>query len=141
MTIAKRVGFGCTIGWDVAGGSSYQTIASVVDGDKTEAKWNVANTSLLSDKAQTFAKTSYDAGELKLKLNYDPEDSEYVALKASFVAVNVIAPTWLLTLPDVGNGSGSATESFSALIVGLSREVMKDNYMECELTLKLTGAI
>lgn len=140
-TYEKRVGFGVTLGWDSAAGSSYTVIGTVVDGDKMEAKWKTANTALLSEKADTFAKTSYDPGELKFTLNYDPLSSEYSALKTSFLAVNATAPTWQISFPDSGAGSGATTETFSGLIVGLSREFKKADYLVCEITIKLTGGI
>jgi|ERR1017187_233865 hypothetical protein len=140
-TFEKRVGFGVTLGWDSTGGSSYAVIGTVVDGDKFEAKWKTANTSLLSDKAETFSKTSYDPGELKFTINYDPLASDYTNLKTSFLAVNATAPAWQVSFPDSGAGSGSTTETFSGHIVGLSREFKKDSYLVCEVTIKLTGGI
>jgi hypothetical protein len=140
----KRSGTGVTIGWDVDGGTSYTLIGIVVDGDKTEAKWATAKTSLLADSADTFVKTSYDPGEFKFTVVYDPDDSGYQALEASFKDVNCPPPSWEITFPDqdcTGIGSGSTTETFSAHIVGLSREVKKDNFLMAEVTLKLTGAI
>jgi hypothetical protein len=141
----KRVGFGATISWDSAGGSTFVVIGTVVDGDKNDAKWKTAKTSLLSEKADTFSKTSYDPGEFKFTIIYDPLDTEYQALKTAFLAVNEPAPQWELSFVDSGSesgsGSGDCSDTFFAHVVGLSREVKKEDFLTAEVTLKLTGTI
>ena|ERR1700722_6502774 len=137
----KRVGAGCTLAWDSTGGTTWATLGTVVDGDKFEAMWKTANTSILADVGETFAKTSYDPGTFKFTVIYDPLDSEYAALKTNFATLNVLAPHWQISFPDTGAGSGSTTDTFFGLIVGLSREVKKADFLVCEITVKLTGVI
>lgn len=142
-TLEKRVGFGCTLGVDYSGNTSFGVIANIIDGDKMDAKWKVANTSLLSDKADTYSKTSYAPGTLKFTIAYDPLNSDYTNLKTAFLAVNQPAPNWQVSFPDAGtgNGSGATTDTFYAHVVGLSREVKKDSFLVCEIELQLTGGI
>src|SRR4051794_23824596 len=125
MTTAnKYVGYGCTLNWDATGGTSFAALGDVVDGDKVDSKWKTANTSLLSEKADTFRKTSYDPGSFKFTVVYDPAASNYTDLLASFVSVNVPAANWQIQFPHVASGSGSGpAETFFGYIVGLSREV------------------
>ena len=141
--INKLVGFGAVIAWDSTGGSSFVTLATIVDGDKTEAKWDTANTTLLSEKAQTHAKTEYNPGELKLTVAYFPGGTEYQSLKTSFLAVNAPPPQWQITFANdgEGNGSGLTVETFYANVTGLSREVKKKDFLVTEITLKLYGGI
>ena len=134
----ERVGLGCTIGWDSTGGTSYVVIGSVVDGDKVESKWKTANITLLSQKAERFSKTSYDPGQFKFTVIYDPLSTEYANLKTSFLAANSVAPNWQISFVDAGtgNGSGATTDTFAAHIIGLSRDVKKAEFLMCEITLQ-----
>ena len=143
MSIEKRVGMGCTISWDSAGGTSYTVIGSVVDGDKNEAKAKTAKTALLSEFWDTFAKVSADPGEFKFTIVYDPGASEYHSLATSLAQIDATAPTWQLSFPDnglgFGSGSGAVVETFAGLVIGLSREIKKDDFLVAEVTIKLTG--
>ena len=141
MSYAKRRGIGCTIGWDVTGGTSYSALATVIDGSKTDAKFKTVMDALLSEVADTYSKTSYTPGTFKFTLNYDPLSSEYIALKANFLLVNAVAPSWQLSFPATGSGSGATSESFAAHITGLGREVVKEKYLECEIELTISGPI
>lgn len=140
-TYEKRTGIGCTLGWDSTGGTTYVALGTVVDGDKFEAMFKTANTSLLSDVGETFAKTSYDPGTFKFTVIYDPLASDYTNLKTNFALVNALAPHWQISFPDTGSGSGATTDAFFGHIVGLSRELKKGDFLVCEITVKITGTI
>jgi hypothetical protein len=139
----KLVGFGSVIAWDSTGGTDYVSLATVVDGDKFEAVWATADTTFLSEKAKTCAKTEYDPGTMKFTIAYFPGGTEYDALKTAFLAVNAAPPSWQITFANdnEGAGSGLVPDTFSAHVVGLSRELKKKDFLVCEITLKLYGGI
>src|ERR1051325_5372936 len=116
MAFEKVVGTGVLLSWDSAGGSSFTTIASIVDGDKMTSTWKMANTSLLSDVVETFQKTTLDPGSYKFTVAYSPYNTEYAALKTNFLSYNALPPQWKLTFPNEGDGSGSGTFTFYAHI-------------------------
>src|ERR1043165_7307734 len=105
MAFEKVVGVGLTLGWDSTGGSSFTTIASVVDIDKMNPSWSFAKTSLLSDVLNTYQKTVRDGGDLKFTIGYSEYNTEYQALKTNFLAYNSLPPQWKITFPNEGDGS------------------------------------
>lgn len=140
----KLVGYGTVIAWNSSGLTTPLTnFATIVDGDKTEAKWATADTTLLSEVAKTCAKTEYDPGELKLTFAYFPGGTEYQSLKTAFLAVNDAPCYFQLTFANDGEGAGSGltTDVFYGHVVGLSREVKKKDFLTSDVTIKLYGGI
>jgi hypothetical protein len=142
-TYERRIGEGVTLSWDVSGGTTWTNIGTLVDTDKMEASWKTVNASLQGEVADRPLKTSYSPGKLKYNIIYDPLNTEYIALKASFVSNNVPIPNWKVTFPDTlgGAGSGSTTDSFFGSLTGLSREFKKDSFLTCELEITVYGDI
>ena len=150
VELEKLVGQGAVIAVDFLGGTSYVPLATVCDGDKLgESKWKMANTSLLAQAGDTFAKTSYDPGTFKISVIYRPGESVYESLKTNFKAFNAPAPHWQITFATndsewgAGSGSSGATtvETFYGHIDGLSREIKRDSFLMAEFSIKLDGDI
>ncbi len=141
MAVNKRAGFGVTLSVDPTGGTSYTTLAAIVDGvSESDAKATTVDTTLLSETFMTNTKTQIDPGEVTFTIAYDPDETTSVLLKALHTSVNPVPPAWLITYPYGVLGSGSiTTKGFFAHLTGLSREQKKDGMIVQNVTLKKTG--
>jgi hypothetical protein len=140
-SVEKRVGLGITIGVDFSGGTSYATVVSLVDAGKVEAKADTVKTSLLSDVIHTWSKTGVDGGDLVITIAYDPLFSEYTNFQNALTLMNSAPPGFQISLPDAGtgNGSGAATEAFKAHVTGVGKELKREGFLTCDVTLKSYG--
>lgn len=126
MSLTKRIGFGWTLA--AAGGG----LANIVDGFKGPgAKATMADTSVLTDFWDTFAKCCADGGEMTFTVAYDPIDAN--SLSIGDMLQNTTATTFTVT-----DNSGHA-QTFSAFVTGIDREVKKKNLVTADITLKITG--
>lgn len=141
MALSKRIGLGVTLGVDTAGGTSYTTLAAVVDGlNEGESKATMVDTTVLSDTFMTKSKSQIDPGEVTLTIAYDPDEATSVTLKTLHASTSATPPTWLITLPSGTLGAGTiTTKSFAAHLSGMGREIKRDGMIVCSITLTKTG--
>jgi hypothetical protein len=141
MALNRRIGLGVTVGVDSAGGTSFTTLGSVVDGAKEGgSKADVADVSILSDTFKQKAKGQIDPNEVTMTVAYDPDDTTTTLLKTLHDSVSATPPNWQISFPPGTLGAGSiTTKSFKGFVTGLGREIMKDKMITQELTVTKTG--
>jgi len=138
--INRRIGLGCTLSVDPTGSTAYQAIGAIVDGFKgPSAKAETVDITLLSDGYKQFGKSHTDPGETTFMIAYDPDDTSSATL-AGLLAPTQTPANWQITYgPGTGGAGTVTTETFKAHLTGMSREVAKDKFLTCEITLKNTG--
>ncbi len=141
MAVNKRIGLGVTLACDPAGGSSYTTLGAIVDGlAESEAKADMADTSILADTWKTKSKSQVDPGEVTYTIAYDPDEATSTTLATLLASVSAVPPTWRVTYPSGTLGAGSVTtKTFAAHLSGMGRETKKDKMIVCAITLTKTG--
>ncbi len=122
-----------SLGVDKTGGASFTVLGNIVDGWKGPgAKATTADTSVLADLFDTFAKSSIDPGEVTFQIAYDEGDSASLLL-GDLLRQLTPAAQWQATNSDGG------TRNFFALLTGMDNEVKKKSLVVCDITLKATG--
>lgn len=138
MALEKRIGFGCKLGVDTSGGSSYDEIGSVVDGwTGPSAAADEVDTTILSDTWKTFMKASIDPGSVSFQIAYDPNDTDCQGINSLLASTSTTLATWQVTFPDVG--SGTDTETFTGFVTSLDREVSKTGLVMATIGIKISG--
>lgn len=136
MALSKRLGFGCTLGVDPAGGSSFTTLGNVVDGvTGPGATATDVETTVLSDTWKTFAKADIDPGSVSFMIAYDPDDTNTQTLVDLLGSTSSTLPTWQLTF----SGSGSNTETFTGYLQAFERVAQKGALITANITIKISG--
>ncbi len=141
MTLNRRIGLGFTLAVDTAGGTTFVTLGSIVDGWKESgSKADTADISILSDKYKQKSKGQIDPGDVTFSIAYDPDDATSTTLITAFSSTSATPPNWQITYPSGTGGAGTTTtETFKGHLTGLGREVMKDKLVVCEVTITKTG--
>ncbi len=141
MALNRRIGLGVVIGVDAAGGTSFTTLGSVVDGAKEGgSKADVADISILSDTFKQKAKGQVDPAEVTMTVAYDPDETTTTLLKTLHDQIQTVPPNWQISFPSGTLGAGSiTTKSFKGFVTGLGREIMKDKFITQEVTITKTG--
>ncbi len=141
MTLNRRIGLGFTLAADPTGGTSFSTLAAIVDGwDEEDAKAETPDTAILADLYKTFGKSQIDPGGITFEIAYDPDHATTTTLITMFKSVSQVAPNWQIGYPGGDSGAGSVVaESFKAHCVGMGRSVKKGKLLVCKITLKKTG--
>lgn len=137
--MAKFNAFGTVLAWDIAGGSSYSTIAQVETiGGPTLARDSIEVTTHDSANAwREFIKGIKDGGEITFDLVYDP------ALGSHDVATGVAAdfsddstiPNFRLTFPDTAN----TIWTLPAFVTGFETSEPFDDKLMASVTIKVAG--
>lgn len=140
----KRIGLGTTISVRpstfTAGGSTvFVAVANIVemmsgpDGSAADI-----DTHTLDDgNYETHAKGSVNPGTGTMVMAYEPNDTSGVLL-AALLAQITPAPQWQFTMP-ARDGSTAHTETFSAHVMTMSREVPKNGLITRTVGIQATG--
>lgn len=132
----KRIGYGCTLGVDPAGGVTFTTIAAIIDGwSGPDTSADDVETTVLGDKYKTFARAQIDPGTVQFEIAYDPANATNQTLVDLYDSGDVAS--WQITFNDVGNGS--ATETFNGYVNSFSREMTKGSLVKATISIKVSG--
>jgi len=138
MSLVKRIGYGCTLGCDPTGGTSYAVLGAIVDGWKgPEAKADEADTSILVDKWKNSQPAQVDPGSMTFQIAYSPEDTGTTTVLTGLLTSGVVAG-WEVTLPAVSPGTAQ-TKTFSGYVSGFSPDVKKANLVVADVTVRVSG--
>lgn len=139
MSLTRRIGYGSSLAVDPAGGSSFTTIAGIVDGwTGPNVQADEIETTILSDTYKKYARGQIDPGELSFEIAYDPEDATSQMLVDLYNDCTVA--TWQVTLSATCDaGGGTVTESFSGWVKSFSIKATKSDLVKAEVTIRLSG--
>jgi hypothetical protein len=138
MSLERRIGLGFTLGVDSTGGTSFTTIASIVDGiEGPGADSEVADVSILTDTFKRKRKAMVDAGKVTYTIAYDPNDTNSQLLGLLLADVTTVA-NWRVGFPDQG-ASTSQAETFTGLLVGMNRKAKRKELVVADITIDVDG--
>jgi hypothetical protein len=137
--LLKRIGFGCTLGVDPAGGTAYSVLGNIVDSiDGPEAKTVEVDTTLLGDKYKTSAGADVDPGNVTYEILMDPADTSYTTLSALLGNSNL--GNWQVVMPPPPGATGSAiSQTFLGYVAGMSRAIKKAEKLSAKVTVRVSG--
>lgn len=131
--MATLLGKGTTLklGSDVVG--------NVVSIDGPKQSMRTKETTNLSSTAATFRPTLYEAGEINISLQFDPDDDQHTAIQDLMTADPPAAATWTLTFTD----ATPTTFTFSAIATNfeIHPAASVDDLTMADLALKISGSI
>lgn len=131
----KIIGLGCTLGVDIAGGSTFVVIASVININGPGASADDIDTTTLdvADRFKTFKGSYVDPGELSIDIAYDPQTATHNSLATLLGNGNVAA--WEITHSDATD----TAETFDGYVKGFERTIERDGLVQASLTVKISG--
>ena len=140
----KRIGLGTVVSVRpstfTAGGSTvFVAIANIVEPPSgPDASAADIDTHTLDDGIyETHAKGSVNPGTATMVLAYDPEDDSGVLL-AQLLAQFTPVPQWQIVFP-ARDGAGAQTETFSANLMTMGREIPKNGLVTRTVGLQASG--
>lgn len=137
--MTKYLGFGVEIAWDAAGGTSYETIAQVVDlVPPAIARDSVEATAHDSPEAwREFIKGLKDGGEVTLTIQWDPALGSHSGANGLYsdLGEDVTIPSWRITFPD----ADTTTLTFDGFLTAFPIVTPLGDIMTADITLKVTG--
>jgi hypothetical protein len=136
----KRIGNNITLGVDVAGGSSFASIGSLISIDGGELTKDDVEVSLLADDYKSYLPGTRESGEFKFVLLHDPNDSTNQILVDLYNrdATGTI-PNWQVTYPTVAGSTTAVNETFKGYVKTLGQSYGKNELLARNVTVKLTG--
>ncbi len=137
----KRIGYKTEIAVSVDGTTvSFVAIGCIVDGvSGPESARTKVDTSCLDDTFMTFSVAQTDPGELSFTMAYDPNDASSQTL-TDLLTQDTPIPRWQITYPvSASTSEVQPTEEFDAFVIGLGREIAKEELITRAITLAISG--
>lgn len=137
--MTKIHGYGITLGYDLAGGTSYTTVGQLYDiappGMSRDAIDVTDHSS--TDRWREFIKGLKDGGEVTLSVWYDPVNAtqDFSTGVLADLDEDITVPNWLITFPDVA----STTWTIPGFVTDASPAVPLDDGMSMDVTVKVSG--
>lgn len=147
--LAATAGFGATLGYDLAAGSSYTVLANVLEITGPSQSREIIDVSHLSNADSTRTKIAgiIDPGTITLSCIMQADAASHDvtngALSAFYAAPNTVAsrPTWQLTVNDSVAGTDAKME-FAAIIQNFNQTGLTlTGAWTFELTLAISGKV
>ena len=143
MTLRKRISNSLTLAINTTTNSTYTTLGDItkmISGPAPKAE--TIKLDLLNDVYDTKTRGSIDPGQYKFGIAYDPTDSDTILLAASLGAaystLAIMIPAFKLTYPAIGTNV-AVVESFSGFIAGFDKTGEKNNMVQAEITIEVSG--
>ena len=96
-------------------------------------------TTNLNSTERTFRPTILDNGEVTVTIQFDPDDTQHIALEGLLTASPLAAATWVITMTDATPSTYTVSGILTSFDVDTAASV--DDLTMATLTIKVTGAI
>jgi len=126
--MAKQIGFGSALK------KGATALGQIMEISREASEANEVETTTLdaSDRFETYIAGLINPGSVKLKLMYDPSDTNLKAWMAEHEAGG--STTYTIVYPTT-----TITQSFTAFVKSVGAEIPLKDAMTCDVTLKISG--
>lgn len=116
--------------------ASFTTIGQIESVKLNNSKNEPIEVTLITDTSKKYVASIIDAGEVELKIKFDPADTTHIKLKTDHDAGT--EGSWQITCTD----PGAAVITFAALVTDYDiGEAMTNNVVILTVKLKISGAV
>jgi len=120
-------------------------VAGVVSVGGIDISRAVIDSSTHDDPVKTKLPGIWDSGDLAIRLAFDPQDADHIALWSTDTAnsnPNTVIPTWVVTVKSKADGTKKMSFTFTAFIKNFKLDDFQtEGMMTAEVVFEISGLV